>query len=213
MSIQFSEQFSEVIDSAEGIRNILGQPAQRVIDKVIPALDIHCRAFIAASPFLLIASGNPQGGLDVSPKGDPPGFVQILDDKTLAIPDRVGNRRADTLLNIVESPAVGLLFLAPGKQETLRINGKAKIVRDLWLRERMTMQGKVPDLAIVVSVEEAFIHCAKCMIRSGLWKQDSWPNVDGLPSIAKMIADQTRSTEGIEAIEAAVAESYRDRLY
>lgn len=206
-------ELKEVITSAAEIREILGQPAPRVLDKVIPTLDHHCRDFIARSPFVLIASANAHGNMDVSPKGDPPGFIHILDDATLAIPDRVGNRRADTLLNLIDNPHIGLLFLAPGKQETLRINGTAKIVRDGWLRERMAMRNKVPDLAVVVTVQEAFLHCAKCMIRSDLWNPENWPDVSNLAPIARVMVDHTKTTDSLESLEAAVAESYRDRLY
>lgn len=208
-----SHSFNEVIQSPGEIRAVLGDPAQRVLDKVIPALDHHCRDFIARSPFLLIASADAQGNMDVSPKGDPPGFVQILDDKTLAIPDRVGNKRADTLINLVTNPRIGLLFLAPGKQETLRINGTAQIVRDAWLRERMAERGKTPDLAIVVTVQEAFLHCAKCMIRSQLWEPEAWPDVASLATIAQVMKDHTRTPDSLETLEAGVRESYRDRLY
>src|SRR5258705_2818538 len=125
--------------------------------------------------------------MDVSPKGDPPGFVQVLDDETLAIPDRPGNRRADTFSNVLQNPGVGLIFLIPGKLETLRVNGRARIVRDMALRERMAVQGKVPQIALVVTVEEAFIHCGKCMIRSQLWQPESWPDGDALPSQAECL--------------------------
>ncbi|HXF61549.1 MAG TPA: MSMEG_1061 family FMN-dependent PPOX-type flavoprotein, partial [Caldilineaceae bacterium] len=141
--------FSEVVTSEEQLREIMGYPAQRVIDKVVSSLDEHCRAFIAKSPFLLIGSADARGHMDVSPKGDPPGFVRVLDDKTLAIPDRPGNRRADTFGNILQNPKVALIFLVPGKQETLRVSGTAQIVRDQWLRELMPVRGKTPDLALV----------------------------------------------------------------
>lgn len=117
------------------------------------------------------------------------------------------------MLNIVETGRVGLLFLAPGKSETLRVNGHAQIVRDLWLREQLAERGKMPDFAMIVTVEEAFVHCAKCMIRSNLWQPEAWPDVAELPSIARMMLDQARPSESLEELEAAVEESYRDRLY
>jgi len=206
-------RFEYPITGANEIRDILGHPQQKVLDKSIPELDHHCQDFIQRSPFVLIASCSATGAMDVSPKGDPPGFVHILDSTTLVIPDRVGNRRADTLCNLVENPNTALLFLVPGKQETLRVNGTAQIVRDQWIRERMAVKGKVPDLAIVVSVQEAFIHCAKCMIRSSLWDAQAWPDTHGLASIAQMMVDHTRTDESLESIQAAVDESYRDRLY
>jgi uncharacterized protein len=205
--------FSEIITTEEQLRAVMGAPNQRVLDKVVTALDDHCRALIAASPFVLISSSDAQGNLDVSPKGDPPGFVQVLDDQTLVIPDRVGNRRADTLRNILQTGKVGLLFLMPGKAETLRVNGSAIIVRDRWLCEPLAVKGKVPDFAMVVTVDEAFIHCAKCVIRSHLWEADQWPDVTPLPSIARILVDHAQLPESVAEIEIAIDESYRERLY
>ncbi|MBC7814588.1 MAG: pyridoxamine 5'-phosphate oxidase family protein [Burkholderiales bacterium] len=205
--------FSDVVTTEEQLREILGHPAPLTVAKAIPTLDEHCRAFIAKSPFMLIASADANGNMDVSPKGDPSGFVQVLDDNTLAIPDRLGNRRADTFKNILQNPKVALLFLVPGKQETLRVSGTAMIVRDEWLRERMVVQGKMPNFAIVVNVEEAFIHCAKCVIRSKMWDATQWPETDDLASIARVLVDHTRATDTVEQIQVVVDESYRNRLY
>ena len=205
--------FSEIVTNETDLRAILGTPTALSANKAVPALDEHCRAFIASSPFLLIASADAQGNMDVSPKGDPAGFVQVLDDKTLAIPDRPGNRRADTFRNILQNPHIGLLFLLPGKQETLRVNGKAMIVRDLWLRERMTLKGKTPDFAIIVNIDEAFLHCAKCVIRSGLWEQGQWPAAEGVASLARIMIDHGKLADSEEKVQAAIDESYRDRLY
>jgi hypothetical protein len=151
--------------------------------------------------------------MDISPKGDPPGFVQVLDDKTLAIPDRPGNRRADTFLNILQNPGVGLLFLIPGQRETLRISGTAKIVRDAWLLEKMVIQGKKPNFAIVVTVKEAFLHCAKCIIRSHLWEPEHWPDLEGLPSLARILIDHANLTDSVEEIQQSLDEGYRANLY
>lgn len=206
-------EFSEIITTEAQLREIIGYPVARSVNKVIASLDEHCRAFIASSPFLLLASADANGNMDVSPKGDPPGFVHVLDDKTLAIPDRPGNRRADTFTNILQNPKVAMLFLVPGKSETLRVNGTARIVRDRWLREQMDFKGKIPDFGIVVTVEEAFMHCAKCMIRSELWSAESWPDADGLASLAQVLMDHTKSESSVEEMQAAIDESYRDRLY
>jgi PPOX class probable FMN-dependent enzyme len=203
----------EIVKTEERFREVMGHPAERVVAKVISALDEHCRAFIARSPFVLIASSDASGNVDVSPKGDPPGFVQVLDDETLAIPDRLGNRRADTFRNILQNPKVGLLFMIPGKEETLRVSGTAIIVRDDWLRERMPIRGKAPDFAIVVKVEEAFAHCAKSMIRSKLWETDHWPDLDGLPSIARMMVDHGKLPMSVEEMQALADDSYRSKLY
>ena len=205
--------FQDRITTEEELRGIMGAPNQRVLDKVVTALDEHCRAMIATSPFVLIASSDAQGNLDVSPKGDPAGFVQVLDDQTLVIPDRLGNRRADTIRNVLQTGKIGLLFLMPGKAETLRVNGNAIIVRDRWICEPLAVQGKVPDFAIVVTVEEAFMHCAKCVIRSHLWEAEQWPDVTPLPSLARILVDHAQLPESVAEIQAAIDESYRDRLY
>jgi PPOX class probable FMN-dependent enzyme len=139
--------------------------------------------------------------------------VQILDDDTLAIPDRPGNRRADTFCNLLANPNVGLLFLLPGKQETLRISGTAFIVRDQWVREQMAMAGKLPEFAVIVKVKEAFFHCAKCVIRSRLWESRSWPDLNGLPSLAQAMVDQGKLEESLEEMEALIEQSNRERLY
>jgi PPOX class probable FMN-dependent enzyme len=205
--------FKEIIRTEEELRAILGHPNQRAVDKTISALDEHCRAFIAASPFLFIASGDARGRFDVSPKGDPPGFVQVLDERTLAIPDRPGNRRADTFVNILQRPQVALLFLIPGKQDTLRVNGSARIVRDRELRESMAVQGKVPDLALVVEVQEAFLHCPKCMVRSHLWEPEHWPGLEGVPTMAQALVAHAKLAQSAEEVQASIDEGVRERLY
>jgi PPOX class probable FMN-dependent enzyme len=206
-------EFSEVITTEAQFRGVIGSPNHRVLRKQVAALDDHCRAFIAKSPFLLISSCDGKGNMDVSPKGDPPGFVRVLDDETLAIPDRPGNRRADTFCNLLANPNVGLLFLVPGKQETLRVNGTALIVRDQWVREPMGMAGKLPELALIVKVKEVFFHCAKCVIRSKLWESSSWPDLKGLPSLAQAMVDQGKLEESVEEMEALIEKSNRERLY
>ena len=208
-----TNRFADVITTAAQVRDVLGQPSERVLKKEVSALDGHCRAFIAKSPFVLVSSCDAAGNMDVSPKGDPPGFVRVLDDRTLAIPDRPGNRRADTFRNLIENPRVGLLFLIPGKQETLRVAGAALIVRDRWVREPMAVAGKLPDFALVVTVTEAFFHCAKCIIRSKLWDGAAWPDLDGLASLARVIVDQSRLGESVEEVQAAIEQSARERLY
>jgi uncharacterized protein len=206
-------RFQEVIASVEQLRGITGSPNFRVVNKEVSALDTHARAFIAASPFVLVATCDAQGRMDISPKGDPPGFVQVLDDQTLAIPDRPGNRRADTFTNLLENPRVGLFFMIPGKQETLRVSGHAKIVRDGWLRESMAINGKVPDLALVVTVEQLFFHCQKCIIRSHLWEPDTWPDGTGLPTLAEAMVSHGRLTESVTEMQVLIEESLTTRLY
>ena len=206
-------EFSGVLSTQAELRAIVGPPVPRSVKKEITRLDAHCRALIGASPFVLIASSDASGRMDVSPKGDPPGFVQVLDDETLAIPDRPGNRRADTFENVLQNPGVGLIFLIPGKLETLRVNGRARIVRDTALRERMAVKGKPPDLAMVVAVEQAFIHCGKCMIRSRLWEKDSWPDGTALPSQAQCLVAHGKLEESIEDVQASIELARATRLY
>ncbi len=206
-------QFERVITDPAELRERMGLPSQLCLDKSIARLDQHCRAFIAKSPFLLIASSNAQGLMDVSPKGDPAGFVRVLDDSTLAIPERPGNRRADTYLNVLENPQVGLIFLIPGKNDTLRVNGTAKIVLDADLRESMAVRGKTPEFALAVEVQEAFFHCSKCVIRSGLWSPDMWPDLAGLPSLAQALADMAKLSAPIEEVEDSIRKGETERLY
>lgn len=205
--------FSDIITTEEQLREVLGHPSQVAANKGVTALDEHCRAFIASSPFMLIGSSDANGNMDVSPKGDPAGFVQVLDDRTLAIPDRPGNRRGDTFTNILQNPKVGLLFFIPGKQETFRVSGTAKIVRDAWLLEQMVMYGKTPNFAIVVTVDEAFMHCAKCVIRSRIWEQGQWPPLEGVPSLADVMIAHAKLSDSVETIQAGIDESYRKNMY
>jgi PPOX class probable FMN-dependent enzyme len=179
----------------------MGDPvAASVVDKTLSTLDRHCLTFIARSPFVLVSTSDGAGRMDISPKGDAPGFVRVLDEKTLVIPDRPGNQRFDTFRNLFQSPRVGLIFLVPGKRETLRIGGRAEVVRDATLLESLNAQGEVPALAIAVHVDEAFFHCSKCMIRSRLWQHEQWAPVDGLPTLAETMKDAA-------AISATIARS------
>ncbi|HMB72269.1 MAG TPA: MSMEG_1061 family FMN-dependent PPOX-type flavoprotein [Gammaproteobacteria bacterium] len=182
-------RFQDVVTSLERIREVLREPMPSVVAKQIDHIDDVCRAIIEKSPFIVIASADAKGYPDVSPKGDPQGFVRILDEKHLAIPDRPGNRRVDTFRNILENPYIAIIFLIPGKGETLRITGECRIVRDAALRESMAVKEKVPDFAVVVRVERVIIHCPKCVIRAGLWEPDSWPDSSHTPDIgAAMVA-------------------------
>ncbi len=198
--------FNDVIDSIEALREIVGMPGKVVIDKVQPEIDELSAAWIAASPFVLIASVDAQGNVDVSPKGDPPGFVHILDSKTLLIPDRPGNRRVDTLGNILQHPKIGLIFLVPGKAETLRVNGRARIVRDAQWREQFAVNGKAPALLIAVTAEEVFFHCHKCILRSQLWETVDSPANDHLPGLAEIIIKQAKLDATLAEVEADLKE-------
>lgn len=166
--------FNETIQSKEELRAMVGEPSELVSNKVISHLDKHCMTFISKSPFLTIATADASGNCDVSPRGDEAGFVFVLNEQQLLIPERPGNKRMDSFTNILENRNIGILFMIPGLGETLRVNGRASIVKDLTLLEKMKARGKTPHLAIGVDVEECFIHCAKAFKRSGLWKPSSW---------------------------------------
>ena len=206
--------FKEVVTSVESLREIMGTPSELVIRKQLDHLDPHARAFIARSPFLVIGThGQGQVG-DVSPRGDAPGFVAVLDDHSLVIPERPGNRRLDTLLNVLQTGSVGLIFMVPGVEETLRVNGRACIVRDEALLERMSAKGKRPLLGIGVEVQECFFHCAKAFKRSGLWKPETWSSRAGMASLAQILVDQIKpENTSVEELEKQIAESYATRLY
>ena len=189
------------------------EPSELVTRKVLSYLDKHCGVFIGRSPFMLLASADANGNVDISPKGDPQGFVKILDKQTLAIPDRPGNRRADSIENILQNPKVGLIFMIPGKTETLRVSGVASIVRDTALRDSMAIRGRSPELAIVVDVQEAFFHCSKCMIRSKIWEQEHWPSLEGLPRLAETMVDAGQLELSESDMHAIVVNDERERLY
>ena len=207
-------RFKNVITSEDELREQLGWPSERAREKTITALDQHCRDIIAASPFALIGTTNADGSVDVSPKGDPAGFVRVLDDNTLVIPDRPGNRRFDGLANIISNPGIGMIFIVPGMRETLRVNGTATIVRDPELLESLAIDGKLPWLAIVVDVKEAFLHCPKAFLRSKLWDATTWPDRDSLPSMACILNDHALAGRGnVKEMEADFEERNRTQLY
>ena len=194
------------------LRELVGAPAQRVAEKVRTSLHDIDRAWLAASPFCLIATSAADGSCDVSPKGDPPGFVHVLDERTIAIPDRPGNRRVDGFQNVLSSPQVGLLFLVPGRNDTLRINGRAQLVSDAPFFDGMVVKGHRPRLALVVHVDEVFSHCSKAFLRSTLWDPASW-TPDALPSRATIARTLERPDESLEALETYYGPSYAERLY
>lgn len=206
--------FRHVVTSLEELRAIVGEPSDIARQKQIGALDGTCREFIARSPFLLMATTDAAGHCDVSPKGDAPGFVLVLDDTHLVIPDRPGNRRLDGMRNLLVNPRVGLLFLIPGKGETLRINGRAWIVRDDDVLERLAHEGKRPQLAVGVEVEECFMHCAKAFKRSKLWQMDQWPDPATLVSGARMLLAHARPADmSLEQMERRLQDGLEKHLY
>jgi PPOX class probable FMN-dependent enzyme len=205
--------FRDVVRSEQELRALIGSPSEVAVKKQLAALDAHARTFIARSPFLLMATANAAGRCDVSPKGDGPGFVLVLDETHLVVPDRPGNRRLDGMRNLLENPHVGLIFLIPGKDETLRVNGRGSIVRDAELLARMEVGGKRPQLGIGVDVEECFFHCPKAFLRSKLWTPEHWPDRTDLPSMARIMYDQAKpADETLEQLTARL-EGDRTKLY
>ena len=184
--------FDDIVSNEGELRAIMGTPKSRSVLKEQRTLDAHTRAFIARSPFLLLATAGADGTCDVSPKGDAPGFVLVLDDTRLVIPDRPGNKRLDGMLNLLVNPHVGIIFLVPGRDETLRVNGHACVTRDPQLLARMAVEGRTPQVGIGVEVEQCFVHCPKAFRRSDLWAPERWPALDTLPSMARVLYDQIR---------------------
>jgi PPOX class probable FMN-dependent enzyme len=205
--------FEEVITTRQRLREVNKLPNHLVSNKTIDHIDDICRRFIAASCFVVVASRGADNRLDLSPKGDPAGFVAVLDEKTLAIPDRLGNNRLDTFENLLVNPEVGLCFLIPGHGDTLRVSGKGRIVRDEGLQSRLSVNGKSPNLVLVIAVEEAFLHCPKCVIRSGLWKPDQWPDRSRVPTLAEAMIAHGALSESTAQVEAVIENSNTKRLY
>jgi PPOX class probable FMN-dependent enzyme len=200
------------IDDASALRDLVGDVNPLAQRKVLPRLDKHCRDFIALSPFLVLASADAEGRADASPRGDAPGFVEVIDDRTVLIPHRRGNNRVDSYLNVLASPGVGLIFFVPGIAETLRVNGTARLSSDATLLSPMAVQDRVPTLGLIVSVEEAFFHCGKALIRSKLWDPETRIERGRFPTLGRIIADQTQAVDAAEA-DANLEEAYRTRLY
>jgi PPOX class probable FMN-dependent enzyme len=209
--------FKDIVTSQQELRAIFGQPSERAVLKCQSSLDEHSRAFVAASPFLLLATSNAAGQCDVSPKGDAPGFVLVLDDTHLVVPDRPGNNRIDGMSNVIENPHVGMIFLVPGRGDTLRVNGRAAIIRDREVLSQLAAKGKDPKVALGVEVEEAYLHCPKAFIRSSLWDPSTWSDPQTLPSFAQMLWDQVPSAHGgastVEDYDRDLQQRVRDTLY
>jgi PPOX class probable FMN-dependent enzyme len=202
----------DCITDADALRAHFGPVNEAARLKQLDRLDKHCAAFIALSPLCILATAGAGGRVDASPRGDAPGFVQVLDAQTLLIPDRPGNRRIDSLSNLLANPQVGLLFLVPGIDETVRVNGTAQIVTGEDLLAPTAAQGKIPRTGLLVTVEEAFYHCGKALIRSKLWDPATRIDRKSFPSFGTILADQIAGTDPATT-DANLAEAYRDRLY
>lgn len=206
-----SGELSFVTD-AEQLRSILGEPTERAATKERYALHEMDRLWIGASPFVLVATANARGECEVSPKGDPAGFVHVVDDTTLAIPERPGNKRADGFHNVLSNPHVGLLFMIPSRTDTLRISGRARIVSDAPYFEAMVTQGHRPSLALHIDIEHLFYHCAKAFMRSSLWEPSTW-TTDALPSRANIVRAIENPEKTLEELEEYYGEAYAKKLY
>jgi uncharacterized protein len=199
---------SHALTSVDELRSVYRPPAARSLDKEVDHLDGHCRDFIAHAPFVVMASASGEGAVDVSPKGGPPGFVAVLDDHRLAIPDMSGNNRLDSMRNIVGGGAVALLFMVPGTDETLRVNGAASITTDPVVLEHCPVGGLRPHVAIVVEVRTAFIHCAKALRRAGLWQPGEWPDTSDMATPACMLRDHIGLDASVDEAQRALDEGY-----
>ncbi len=203
----------QVVTTAAEVEAILGEQFESQVNKVIDHIDDHCRAWIERSPFVVVSSVSATGAMDVSPKGDPPGFVRVLDAKTLAVPDRPGNHRGDTFRNVLENPHVGLMFVVPKRREVVRVSGTALVVKDAPLLQSMAVGDKVPSLALLVRVREAMFHCGKSMIRSHMWEPDLWGSVDGLPTYGRALVDHGALDQPVEEMELLTDLNEQYRLY
>lgn len=208
------ETLEKTIEDADTLRAHYGPPLEVAVALNKTRLDKHHKAFIALSPFVCISASDATGQPTISPKGDAPGFVQVLDDNTLVIPDRPGNKQIITLSAIVENPKVGLIFLVPGRKETLRIEGHAKIALDDDVLAAGKVQGKLPPAALVITVTRAHIHCGKSVVRSNLWDPAIQIDKDAIPSYGQIIKDQAGDPElTAEAADALVEHVYKEELY
>ncbi len=200
------------VTSADELEQLIGRPEPRAAEKVRTALHELDRLWLAASPLVFIATSDDRGDLDVSPKGDPAGFAHVLDDSTLAIPERPGNRRADGFHNVLANPHVGLIFVIPGRGDTLRVNGRASVVRDAPFLDGMLVRGHRPTLALLVDIDEVFYHCSKAFLRSKAWDAATW-DAEAAPRRAVIAQGLERPDDSIEVLDEYYGPSYGDRIY
>lgn len=207
-----SDTAMRTVTSLDELRAVVGSVQPRAAAKVRPALVDLDREWLRESPFCLLATSDRDGNLDVSPKGDPAGFTYVVDDATVAVPDRPGNKRVDGFLNILENPHVGLIFFIPGRGDTLRINGRARIISDATFFDAMVVKGRRPQLAVLVEIDEVFHHCSKAFLRSRLWDPLSW-SPEHMPSRAVIAKALERPDEDLADIEQYYGPRYAEKLY
>ena len=203
----------DFIQDEAALRALRGEANDGAVAKTIDRIDDICARFIAASPFVVVATQGADGLPDISPKGDPAGFVAVLDEKTLAVPDRPGNNRFDSFGNLFQNPGVALLFMIPGQSETLRVAGDGRLSKDPALLERLAVNGKPALAALVVDVREAFLHCSKCMIRSRLWKPEEWPDRSNVATMAEAMQVHAVPDVPVDVIDQVLKQSEKDHLY
>jgi PPOX class probable FMN-dependent enzyme len=200
-----------VIETESALREVIGTPSALVAGKVADRLNDIFREYIERSPFVCIATASPEGELDVSPRGDPAGFVRILDEHTLLIPERPGNKIADSLMNVIATGRIALLFLVPGVGDTFRVNGSARITDDPDLLEQSAVEGQAPKLGLVITVEEAYTQCSKALVRSDLWNPENHVDPKVMPTTGEMLKAVSDPTLDVDEYERARAERYRKR--
>jgi PPOX class probable FMN-dependent enzyme len=200
------------ISSLTDLRSNYGQPSDIAVKKELAFIDRHARDFIARSPFVIISTADADGWPDGSPRGDAAGFVTVVDEHRLQLPDRPGNNRLDSFENLIANPKIALLFVVPDRRETLRVNGTARILTDEALRAQHAINGKPARAVVEVTAKSVYFQCGKALIRSGLWQKEKWPSLEGMASFAEAIADQVEGVDAAAA-EARLSEAYRDRLY
>ncbi|GAA0788061.1 pyridoxamine 5'-phosphate oxidase family protein [Roseibium denhamense] len=209
----FGIAVDEEITTQQGLREHRQPPSRFVANKAIDHVDGLSRRFIAASSMVILATRRPDGGIDTTPRGDPPGFVKVLNDKVIALPDRLGNNRADAFENILVDLGVGLYFIIPGHRDSLRISGRARIVRDDNLLSAMKVRGHSPDLAILVEVDHVMSHCPKAFVRAAMWEADDWPDVSDVPSAGTFLKTHGGLDDAVSDVDAVVVRDRQNRLY
>ena len=209
----FGQSVDWCLRSSDDLRTLTPMPSHWVDNKVIDHVDDLSKRFIAASPLAIISTTRPDGNQDITPRGDPPGFVHALNKNTLAIPDRPGNRRMDTFENVFKNPNVGIIFVIPGHRDTLRVSGKGAVVRDTNLGQKLAINGRAAELVLLVKVERVLCHCPKAFIRGKVWQQDDWPNTTDVPTLAEMMVAHGAMSETLEVVEAGVKEDRETQLY